>query len=253
MAKPIIVANWKNHPASISEAQTLLKELAKKKLLYKKVKLFIAPPLPYMESVSLKAKSFAHVASQDLPLVPNGTWTGTVGPEILKSFGVSLAIIGHSERRTLGETVEDVREKVKLALRTGITPLICFGEKERDRDGDHLEDLRQELKFLLSGISKKEVDKIALAYEPAWAIGKHAWEAIDPKELNQTVVFVRKALADLLGRESAERVPILYGGSVEPANARALMESSGVRGFLVGHASLKSKSFEAVALALTTR
>jgi len=253
MAKPILVANWKNHPNSLAEAQALMKELSKKKLLYKKTKLFIASPLPYFETVASRGKSFSSLASQDISIVPNGTWTSVVTPEIIKSFGVQLTLVGHSERRTLGETTEEIREKIKTALRSGITPLICFGEKDRDKDGEHLETLRQELKFLLTGVSKKEVGNIALAYEPAWAIGKHAWEAIDPAELSQTIVFIKKALADLFGREIADRVPILYGGSVEPANARELMTSSGVRGFLVGHASLKAKSFESIALSLTTK
>lgn len=253
MAKPILVANWKNHPGSIEEAESLLKELLKRRELYKKTSLFIAPPYTYLEEVSNRAKSFGTLASQDISPLVKGSWTGEITPEILKNFGVRLSILGHSERRALGETTEEVREKIKIALRSGITPLICFGEKEHDKDGAHFEFLRDELKGLLSGLSKKEIGKIALAYEPVWAIGKSAEDSLNPKELSQTVIFIRKILSDLFGRSVAESTPILYGGSVEPTNAEALLKEGGVRGFLVGHASLKAKSFEAIARAILSK
>lgn len=253
MSKPILVANWKNYPSSLSLAQKLLKDLSKKKLLYKKVSFFIAPPLPYMESAALKAKSFSQLASQNISVIEGETRTGEVTPEILKSFGVKLAILGHSERRALGETAAELAQKIKVALRAGIAPLVCIGEKARDTDGEHFELLRQELKLILGGLSKKEVGKLALVYEPVWAIGKSSKDAIEPRELSQTVMFMRKVLTDLFGRDAAEKVPILYGGSVEPNNAMELMKDGGVRGFLVGHASLKAKSMEAIALSITAK
>lgn len=253
MAKPIIVANWKNYPNSLSEAQILLKGLLTKRELYKKVSLFIAPPFPYFESVATKAKSIANLASQDISTLAKGTYTGEVTPEILKSFGVKLSIIGHSERRALGESGADIREKIKVALKSGIAPLICFGEKERDDDGEHFEVLRDELKAILSSLSKNEVKKVALAYEPVWAIGKTSIDAIDHDDLAQTIVFVRKALSDIFGRSIAEDVPILYGGSVEGGNAKILMASTGIRGFLVGHASLKAKEFEDIVRSITSK
>lgn len=250
MAKLILVANWKNHPSSLSEARFLLKNLSKKRLLYKKLALFIAPPLPYMEEAATRTSGFAQLACQNIFKYEKATFTGEVGVDILKSFGVRLAILGHSEQRALGETAEMVKEKVKLALKANISPLICFGEKERDTDGEHFELLRQELKLIVGNLSKREASKIALAYEPAWAIGKSAKDALDPTELMQTVIFVRKILTDFFGRRVAESVPILYGGSVEPANAPLLMKAGGVRGFLVGHASLSGKSFEGIAKAV---
>ncbi|MEK7147817.1 MAG: triose-phosphate isomerase [Patescibacteria group bacterium] len=252
MAKPILVANWKNYPSSLSEAQTLLKNLAKKRELYKKVSLFIAPPFPYFESVYTKGKNFGQLASQDISNLPKGTYTGDITPEILKSFGVKLSIIGHSERRALGERSRDVAEKIKVALKSGIAPLVCFGEKERDVDGEHFEFLRQNMRQFLLGLSKNEVSKIALAYEPVWAIDKSSKDAIDSRELAQTIIFIRKILSDLFSRKVAEQVPILYGGSVEPGNAMKLMET-GIRGFLVGHASLNAKSFEAIAREITSK
>lgn len=246
MAKPILVANWKNYPSSLSEAQKLMKDLGKKRELYKKLFLFVAPPFTYFESVSERLGTFGKLASQNISSLPPGTYTGQVTIDILKNFSVRLAIIGHSERRAFGETSEHITKKVRAALRAGITPLLCVGERERDTDGEHFEILRQDLKLLLGGLSKSEISKIALAYEPVWAIGKSSKDAINREELAQTVVFIKKVLSDLFGRKVAEKIPILYGGSVEPGNAYELMKGTGIRGFLVGHASLNAKSFEAI-------
>ena len=253
MAKPILVANWKNYPNSLPEAQSLLRDLKRRKLLYKKLSLFIAPPFTYFESVSRVSKGFAQLASQNISSLPFGAYTGQITPDILKSFGVKLAIIGHSERRSFGETSEHIAHKVKVALRAGITPLVCVGETVRDNEGEHFELLRDQIKVSLAGLGKKEAGKIVLAYEPVWAIGKNAKEAIVPRELSQTIIFIKKVLSDLFGRALAEKIPLFYGGSVESENAKILMKDSGVRGFLVGHESLKPKSFQAIALALTSK
>ncbi len=253
MAKPILVANWKNYPGSLSEAKALLKGLSKDSKLYKRLSLFIAPPAPYFELVSARTKNFAKLASQNIGEFLEGAHTGMITPDILKSFGVRLVIIGHSERRVLGETSAQVAEKARAALRSGIVPLICIGEKTHDADGEHFEFLRAELKASLSGINAKVAGQLVIAYEPAWVIGKSAKDALMPAELAQSVIFLKKHLADIYGRRVAEGIPILYGGSVEPANAAALMKETYVRGFLVGHASLKPRQMEEIALSMTQK
>jgi triosephosphate isomerase (TIM) len=128
MAKPVLVANWKNHPGSLDEAKSLLRDISRDSRFYKKLSLFIAPPLPYLELVSSRAGNFYKTAVQDIPLVSQGTHTGVITPDILKSFGVRLVILGHSERRALGETNAHVSLKVKIALRAGITVLVNYLE-----------------------------------------------------------------------------------------------------------------------------
>lgn len=253
MAKPILVANWKNHPSSISEAESLIKKIIKDRALYKKLSLAIAPPAPYFELVSDRVGNFAKLASQDLSLV-SGTRTGEVTLDILKSFGVRIAIIGHSERRNLGESSEEVSQKVRLALRSGITPLVCVGEEDFDTDGEHFEFLRRQIKQSLSSLGRRaDLSRLAIAYEPAWAIGKRAKNAMSPLDLSQSVIFIRKVLVDMFTRATAESVPILYGGSVEPANAEGLFRGTGIRGFLVGHTSLEARAFRAVAETLISK
>ena len=124
----------------------------------------------------------------------------------------------------------------------------------RDQDGKHFEFLREQLKLSLSGLNRKvDALKLALAYEPVWAIGKRANDAIEPVDLSESAIFIKKVLADMFGRAVAERVPILYGGSVESANARMLFNKTGIRGYLVGHASLNAKSFKAIAQSLISK
>ena len=250
MNKPILVANWKNHPDSISKVNTLLKELSKSPAVYKKLSTYIAPPLVYFETVSKSIKNFAHLASQDIFFALEGTYTGAVTPDIIKNFGTKLSIIGHSERRALGETNEVVSDKLKCALRSGVIPLLCVGERERDPEGEHFEFIREQLRLSLEGVRRKDdALKLIIAYEPIWAIGKKAKEAMSPSDLSEMVIFIRRVLTDIFGRESAESIPLLYGGSVDATNAKEIL-GGGVNGFLVGRASLDGKNFKQIAEAL---
>jgi triosephosphate isomerase len=252
--RPIIVANWKNHPESLEAAEALTKGLSRRAKTFKKLTTFIAPPLVYFDTVAKKVKGFARLAAQDIFPSLGGPYTGSITPDILKNFGVRLAIIGHSERRALGETNDVVRKKVKFAMREGITALVCIGEHARDEDGEHFEFLRDQLKSALEGLRRKEdVQRLAVAYEPVWAIGGKATAALDPKDLAEATVFIRKVLTDTFGRTNASTIPILYGGSVEPDNAGALMKETGVNGFLIGHSSLNAENFEAIAKSLLSK
>jgi len=251
MARCILVANWKDHPASLHEADLIIKGLSKHSATYKKLLTFIAPPLPYFDIVSKKAKGFSSLASQDIFESYDGTYTGAVLPDILKSFGTRLAIIGHSEKRSLGETDASVARKIRVAIKSGIIPLVCVGEVVRDEKGDYLEFLRNELKGSLAGLRRKDdASKLVIAYEPIWAIGKKAKDAAKKEEVAEIVIFIRKILSDMFGRQAAEKIPILYGGSVEPSNAAMLAEETGIRGFLVGHSSLDPENFNEIASAL---
>jgi len=249
VSRQILVANWKNYPSSAEEASFILKGLAKKSPVYKKLSTFIAPPTTYFESVSKRVKSFASLASQDIPEGINGTHTSVVTPDILKSFGVKLSIVGHSERRALGETDKMVSEKIAVALKSGIIPLVCVGEIARDHEGNYFEFISEELKHSLHGVSKSEAQKIVIAYEPIWAIGKKATGVVEPADLAQMVIFIKKVLTEMFDRKTAEKVSILYGGSVDAQNASSLSDT-GIKGFLVGRASLDAKTFAGIAEAL---
>lgn len=251
MAKPILVANWKNNPKSPEEASELLTALGRKSALYKKLNLFIAPPYVYFESARKRITKFASLATQDVFFAGEGVHTGSITPDILKSFGVKLAIVGHSERRALGETNEVVATKLKNALVSGMIPLLCVGESERDEAGNHLQVIQDQLKYSLEGVRRKEdAEKLIIAYEPVWAIGTRAHEAISPTDLAEMVIFIKKTLTDIFGREAADVIPVLYGGSVDTTNAEALYKETGVRGLLVGRTALDPKEFCEIAESL---
>lgn len=250
MAKPILIANWKNHPGSLKEAENILSKISRNRRSYEKINLFIAPPHPYLAAVSSRTGSLFKLACQDMPALVKETSTGSVMPDILKSFGVRLSIIGHSEVRAQGETSEIVSQKVATALSAGIAPLVCIGEKERDRDGEQFGFLRDEIGRSLSSLKDGDAQKLVLAYEPIWAVGKDALGVIEPGDLSQTVIFIKRVLADIFGREMADKIPILYGGSVDSSNTRELVHNTGVRGLLVGRASLDASSLKTIAESL---
>ncbi len=246
--KLILVGNWKNYPGSLAEAGKLLSSLSKRSLLFKKFSTVIAPPTAYLETASKRVKSLGILGAQDIFFTSEGTYTGAITPEILKSFGVKVAIIGHSERRSLGETNQVVSEKVKTALKAGITPLVCIGENTHDAEGSYFEVLNEQIRSSLEGVRRKEdAQKLIIAYEPVWAIGKRAKDAMQPAELSQMVIYIKKVLTEIFGRQSAEKIPVLYGGSVDLNNAKELIRNTGARGLLVGRASLDPKSFAGIA------
>ena len=132
----------------------------------------------------------------------------------------------------------------------GLGAVLCVGERERDPGGAHFEAITAQLSSALTQLPTKSHSKVMIAYEPVWAIGKTAKDALQPEDLQEMVIFIRKTLAGLLGRAGALRVPILYGGSVEEENVARLYHEGGVSGFLIGHASSNSDSFIKIIKAL---
>jgi triosephosphate isomerase len=241
----IIIANWKAKVGSILDAKKLI--LASKKLADARVHtIIIAPSAPYLGLFSLDNKSKLQFAAQDITLTDGGAQTGEVTGAMLAAVKAKYVIIGHSERRALGDTDADVLVKIKHALSSGLTPIVCVGEKERDTEAHYLSLLRAQIDSIYAGIETKQRDTIILAYEPIWAIGKSASEGITPDDLTEMVHYIRKVLSAYLPPKKVEQVTILYGGAVEPSNAKALASSSGVDGLLVGHASTDPKLFTAL-------
>jgi triosephosphate isomerase len=151
----------------------------------------------------------------------------------------------------MGETDELVFQKVQRALAHNLTPILCIGERERDMDAQYLTGIRAQLAAVFSQLSQKERLSMVVAYEPIWAIGKTAADSIQPVELEEMILYIRKVLSDYLPGKSAQKVPVLYGGSIEPSNARSLAGGSGVDGFLVGHASVDVPTFTALVKAVS--
>lgn len=244
----LIVANWKAYVDTTDKAKKLI---ASAKRLSQSADVVVALPHPYIGMFSGGPKSKLAFGAQDVSISTGGADTGEVTASTLASLGVSYVIVGHSERRAKGETDEEILEKVKRALAHNLTPILCVGEKERDMDATYLAVVRGQLASVFAHLSQKERLSIIVAYEPIWAIGKTAAESIQPIELQEMILYIRKVLSDYLPGRSAQKVRVLYGGSAEPGNARALAGGSGIDGFLVGHASVDVPTFAALIKAVS--
>lgn len=238
----IIVANWKAYVENLAKAKKLV---ATSKKLAKLLRgtIVLAPPAPLLSALSLRNRSKIAFAAQDVSATTGGAYTGEATAPAYAATGASYAIIGHSERRAAGDTDAIVAEKLSHALAHGLTPVLCLGERERDGEGRYLGAIREALTAAIEPLSPKDRAKVIYAYEPLWAIGKSAEHAIGANDLAEMTLYIRKVAAELLPGKSARRVSVLYGGAVEPSNVRALAASSGVDGFLVGHASVDPVSF----------
>lgn len=241
--KRLVVANWKMNPASAAEARVLFNKtkLAGSKL--EAVETVICPPFPYLGVFAHGGTTRVRLGAQSLFWANSARATGEVSPEQLSDLGISFVIVGHSERRAFGETNEVVARKLKATLAEGLTPVLCVGERERDAEGRYLDTLKAQLTASLAGTNRSQLRDIVIAYEPLWAIGKSARDAMNPRVVRETEIFIRKTLTDLFGAGEAREPRILYGGSVEEANTKAMLTDGGVDGLLVGHASLDAEGF----------
>lgn len=241
--KNIIVANWKMNPSSAAEARTLFNKIKLAGSRLEAVETVICPPFPYMGMFMHAGTTRVSLGAQDVFYANAARATGEVSPEMLKDIGVSYVIVGHSERRALGETTDIVSKKAKAALAEGLKPIICIGEAERDTEGRYFEFLKQQIVGSLSGVTRGQFRELCLAYEPLWAIGKSSREAAEPRVIREVAIFIQKVLSDLFGEEAAQAPRILYGGSAEEGNTAAILSEGGVQGLLVGHKSLDAESF----------
>lgn len=244
MKKRLVIANWKGYIKREEEAKKFALSLRKKTRQFQGVEVVLAPPFPLIAVVAEALKrSPIKVGAQTVSPFEDAQRTGEVPAALLKNLAISYVLVGHSEQRAMGESDEMVRGSLVQTISNKLMPILCVGERERDSGGNHFAFLERQLVSALKNISKHVSLKLVVTYEPVWAIGKTAADAMHPGEVQETVIFIRKTLASVLPRTMALRVPILYGGSVEPDNADVLIAGGGVSGFLVGHASADLDSF----------
>src|SRR3989344_6584050 len=173
-AHALVIGNWKLNPGNTLEAKTLFAELKKKIPKTTTAKVVVAPPFLFIPELAKGAASVIKLGAQDVHYEERGAVTGEIGAGQLASFGVKYVILGHSERRALGETDAEVNKKIKAALASGLEPIVCVGEVTRDGEHEHFSVVRGQVKECLKGISKNLISKIIVAYEPVWAISTTA-------------------------------------------------------------------------------
>lgn len=238
----LIVGNWKLYVKTFEEGKKLLKALDKKLPRGVKTNVVVCPPVALAAALKreYKGKRIAF-GTQDAFWEGEGAFTGQVSPSNLSSAGVSYVILGHSERRSLGETDEDVAKKAVSALSARLHPVICVGETERDQDGKFFSVIEKSVKASLARIEPRDAGKFTVAYEPVWAIGKT--EAASPRMAAEAILYIRKTIADMWGREKALKVRIIYGASVSAENAQAFSAEKTIQGLLAGRASVDAEEF----------
>ncbi len=237
------MANWKMNPETSAEAREIFLATQSASKNLKKIQVVVCPPYIYLQDLETFKEKHVKLGAQDVFSAQAGAFTGEISPRMLKREGEEYVIVGHSERRELGETDLLVSEKAVAALKAGLHVVLCVGEKARDPHGDYLMDLREQVIGSLQKVPKRLLAKLIVAYEPIWAIGKGEDSALKPVDLHETSIFIKKALTEMYGRELAMSVPILYGGAVNYKNAKELVTSGEVQGLLVGHESLNEKRF----------
>jgi triosephosphate isomerase len=178
-----------------------------------------------------------------------GAFTGETGIAMLQAHGISSVILGHSERRALGETDEMIARKVPALLKAKITPIICVGERERDAQGNFYLTIEAQITKALSLVKSAAFKDVVIAYEPIWAIGTGKTAHVE--DVYEMQLFIEKILTKISNRAAARKVRIIYGGSVNAENAAVLFSQGGIAGFLVGGASLKPVEFTKIIAATT--
>ncbi len=244
--KRLVIGNWKQYIESADAALEYARALKKKTRGLSGVDVAVAPPTPFVAGVAkILESSPVRVGAQGVSAHDGGAHTGETSASMLKSVGASFSIIGHSERRAAGDTNELVHQQFVAAAHAGLMPVLCVGEVEQSADGSHFNYIAEQVRSALTG-AQSLAGKLVVAYEPVWAIGKSADKAPQPAQVREMAIFVRKTLAEVLTRTAALKVPVLYGGAVEPENAPALIAEGDVAGFLIGHASVELDQFVSI-------
>ena len=248
MNKKLIAGNWKMN-GSMQANHTLVQELLKGTAQAQLCDVAVCVPAPYMLqlSVMLHGQIELKLGAQDISEHESGAYTGEVSAAMLKDFNVRYAIVGHSERRQYhGETDVLVAAKAQRALAAGITPIVCVGETLAERETGQTEEVvRRQLAAVIHA-NGHCISEIAVAYEPVWAIG--TGKTATPEQAQHVHAVLRAQLK--AATDHADRVRILYGGSMNPANAKDLLAQPDIDGGLIGGASLKAPDFLSIIAAV---
>jgi triosephosphate isomerase len=244
--KKIIAANWKMYKTP-AESRQFMEEFVPLVAGHTRDEIVICPPFVDIAVVVEKAAgSGIEVGAQNMYWEKEGAFTAEISAEMVLGAGCKWVILGHSERRQyFGETDDTVNRRLKVALEAGLAPIVCVGEVKEEREAGITEDvLRRQCTRAFAGISTRKAAKLAVAYEPVWAIGTGL--TATPEMAVEAHVLIRQEAANVFGDDFAKQLRILYGGSVKPENAHSLLSEAEIDGALVGGASLKAESFSKI-------
>lgn len=232
------------NPSVVREARRLFEAVKRNSRRFRGAETVIAPPFVYLPL--FRPTSHLKLGAQDVSFADEGAWTGEISAKMLRDLRVSYVLVGHSERRELGETNDSVHQKLAAALSKGLRTVLCVGEKERSREAFPAL-VREEIRSALKGVPRRFAARTLVTYEPVWAISSHSGGRADtPQNFFEMSIFIRRLVLDLWGKSAALKLPILYGGSVNSKNAAGFLGVKSSGGLLVGQASLNPGEFSKI-------
>lgn len=245
--KKLIIANWKMNPSTVKEAARIMSVLAMRGTVFSRVELVVCPPFVFFPEIREKiSRIHGFLGAQNISDADSGFHTGDISARMARSVGATYAILGHSERRAMGETDELIHEKVIQALHAGLKTIVAIGESERSDDAHRVLDLQ--MRAIFSRIPRNKARSIIFAYEPRWAISKGirdiAGSSDSPENAHEKMIYMRRVLVDIYGHLFARNARIIYGGSVRAKNIRSfVIGNPSFDGALIGGASIDPREF----------
>ena len=241
----VIAGNWKMNK-NAEETKALMTEMTQTIKEADCKVLLCVPAINISTAVEATKDSIIEIGAQNCHWAANGAYTGEISADMLKSFGVKYAIIGHSERRQyFGETDETVNKRALACLENEITPIICVGENLEEREKDITKDvIKAQITAGLANFTKPQLHSTIIAYEPVWAIG--TGKTATAQQAEEVCAYIRELLGELFCPMCAQKVTIQYGGSMNAANAKELLSMPNIDGGLIGGASLKAADFSTI-------
>lgn len=246
MRKKVMAGNWKMNK-NWAESVVLAQQISNRSdAAWKAVDVILCPAMVNLKAVN-SVIEFDHapmeLGAQNVHAEPSGAYTGEVSISMIKDAGATYCIVGHSERRQyFGETDEQVHAKVVALLSARLTPIICVGESLGVRDADtYLSFVTKQVDAALAGLTEAQVAKCVIAYEPVWAIG--TGRTATPEQAEEVCAAIRRCVSERFGAETAEKIRVLYGGSMKPANVEGLLAKENIDGGLIGGAALVADDF----------
>ena len=242
MRKPMLAGNWKMNKTR-DEALQFILQVNENVPAVELVDTVVCAPAIILRDLVKRQGEFLRIGAQNMHEKESGAYTGEISAVMLETTGVEYVILGHSERRQyFNETDSAVNAKTIQALKHGLKPIVCVGETLEEKEaGNTNAVLETQTVGALTGVDMSNPENVIIAYEPVWAIG--TGKSASSQDANDGCAFIRSVLAKMFGAEVAEKVRILYGGSVKPATVNELFAESDIDGFLVGGAALKADDF----------
>lgn len=245
MKNKFIAGNWKMNK-TVAETKKFFDQLIPVVEGCKNTVVLCVPFTDLASAVQATENTNIAIGAQNVHWAESGAFTGEISAAMLTELGVKYVVIGHSERRQyFGETDETVSKRTKAALSAGLKPIVCVGETLEQREGGITEKvLSEQVKKGLDGVSAEDMKNVVIAYEPVWAIG--TGKTATDEQANETIGFIRSVVKEVYGKETADELYILYGGSMNDKNAKGLLSMSEIDGGLIGGASLVPEKFEVI-------